>query len=69
MTDSLQQTPLFYASREGKASLIDMLVKSGCDINQLDAYGQTPIFYAAREGHLEVLRKLVQYGAECDPVD
>lgn len=67
--DSLNQTPLFYACREGKTNLIDMLVKFGCMPNQIDAYGQTPIFYAAREGHQEILRKLVHYGADCDIVD
>ena len=32
-TDTLNQTALFYASRDGKTSLIDPLVKGGCQPN------------------------------------
>ncbi len=31
--DTLSQTPLFYASRDGKLNLIDMFVKAGCQVN------------------------------------
>jgi ankyrin repeat protein len=57
--DTLSQTPLFYASRDGKPNLVEVLLKHGCQPNQLDTYGQTPIFYAAREGHVDVCKRLV----------
>lgn len=57
--DTLNQTPLYYAIREGKNQLADYLILNGCNINHIDTYGQTPIFYAAREGHLDTIKKLV----------
>ena len=47
-TDILNQTVLFYVSREGKDNLVDILVSSGCNVNHKDQYGQTPLYYAAR---------------------
>jgi hypothetical protein len=68
--DNLNQTPLYYASREGKQHLIDYFVNEGnCKVNQVDTYGQSPIFYACREGHLDTIKKLVSYGADPDLVD
>jgi ankyrin repeat protein len=64
--DHLNQTALFYASREGKSSLVDLLVTLGCPTNHVDSYGQTAIFYGAREGHVEVCRRLVSHGANPD---
>lgn len=58
LPDSLNQTALFYASRDGKSSLVDLLYERGCDPNFIDWNGQTSIFYAAREGHTEVCKKL-----------
>lgn len=57
--DALNQTALFYASREGHNNVIEYLVKQGCEINHIDTYGQTAVFYAVREGHLETAMKLV----------
>lgn len=37
--DTLNQTPLFYASREGKLALVDLFLKNGCQPNHLDTYG------------------------------
>jgi ankyrin repeat protein len=35
--DKLNQTALYYACREGKLSLIELLIKSGCDVNHVDS--------------------------------
>lgn len=68
--DNLNQTPLYYACREGKNKLIDFLVNEGnCNVNHVDTYGQSPIFYSAREGHLETIKKLIGYGADPDLID
>ena len=68
--DTLNQTALYYASREGKLQLIDFLVKEGnCKVNHVDTYGQSPMFYAAREGHIDAIKKLVSYGGDIDLVD
>lgn len=50
--DSLNQTPLYYAVREGHFDLIDWLIEKGLNVNHIDTYGQTPIFYCIREGNI-----------------
>lgn len=37
--DYLSQTALFYAAREGKSALIELLISYGCPPNHVDAYG------------------------------
>lgn len=67
--DSLNQTPLYYAVREGHKDLIDWLVEKGLNLNNVDTYGQTPIFYCIREGHVVTTEKLVSMGGHHDIVD
>jgi ankyrin repeat protein len=69
LPDTLNQTPLYYAAREGKNYFIDFLIENGCNVNHIDTYGQTPVFYACREGKIETIRKLVDLGADHDLVD
>jgi len=70
LLDDMNQTPLYYSAREGKADVSSYLVRDGgCKINQVDSHGQTPLFYAAREGHSVVCRALVGLGADPDHVD
>jgi ankyrin repeat protein len=57
--DSLKQTPLYYAVREGHADLIKLLIKSGININHLDIYGQNPIYYCISSGNVPITRLLV----------
>lgn len=37
--DSLNQTPLYYAVREGHADVIDWLIEKGLNLNHVDTYG------------------------------
>lgn len=67
--DTLNQTPLYYAVREGHSDLIDWLLARGLNLNHVDTYGQTPIFYCIREGHIPTTEKLVALGANWDFVD
>ena len=68
--DTLNQTALYYTSRDGKLLLLEFLINEGnCNVNHIDTYGQSPIFYACREGHLETVKKLVSYGADSDLID
>ena len=58
--DIHNQTPVFYAAREGKTETVEWLVGAGgCDINQLDRNGQTPLFYAAKEDRFECVMTMV----------
>mmetsp|Transcript_54429 Transcript_54429/g.151618 ORF Transcript_54429/g.151618 Transcript_54429/m.151618 type:complete len:561 (+) Transcript_54429:65-1747(+) len=61
--DDNQQTPLYYAAREGNLQCMDFLVERRCNVNQRDANGQSPLFYAARSGHVDACRLLLGLGA------
>lgn len=67
--DILEQTALFYASRDGKLKVLSLLLEAGCDPNEKDQYGQTAIYYAARENHLEIAQKLIDSGADVNNTD
>ena len=45
--DSMDQTVLFYACREGKQKCAELLLSHGLNLDDPDQYGQTPLFYAA----------------------
>ena len=68
--DSLKQTPIFYACREGNNEAIRYLV-DGCKdyVNRQDKYGQTCVYYAAREGHVSTIKLLIDLGADIDHAD
>ena len=67
--DSLKQTPLYYAVREGHEKVIKMLVQGGLNVNHLDCYGQNPVYYCISAGNVPITRLLVSYGADPDVVD
>lgn len=67
--DTLDQTCLFYVSRDGRTDLVDLFLTNGCKANHCDSYDQTALFYAAREGHVEIMRKLIEAGGDPDFVD
>ena len=68
--DTLKQTPLFYAARQGNQDIVTFLCKEGGDqVNRQDKYGQTPIYYAVREGHIKIVQLLIEFGAEFDITD
>lgn len=47
--DQFQQTPLFYAAREGNAEAVAYLIaEKGAQANQVDKNHQTALFYAAK---------------------
>lgn len=60
LTDVHNQTPLFYAAREGRYNVVEWLVREGgCNINHVDRNGQTALFYAAREDRLECVMNMI----------
>lgn len=46
--DSIGQTPLFYAARQGHLEVCKLLVENGCKINHKDIYKQTALVFAKR---------------------
>ena len=67
--DQLNQTCLFYVSRDGRLDLCKLFLEGGCKADHIDSYGQTPIFYAAREGHPQIMKMLIDMGGDPDRVD
>jgi len=69
LEDTLNQTCLFYVSRDGRLDLVKLFLNHGCKANHSDSYGQTPLFYAAREGHCDIMHTLIEAGADPDFID
>lgn len=67
--DTLDQTALFYACRDGKIGVVTFLIEKGCVVNHKDQYGQTCIYYAARENHMNVMQKLIAAGIDLNSED
>ena len=62
-------TPLLLAAREGRAAVIEPLVKAGADVNGKTANGTTPLMFAAASGSVETVDALVASGADVNVVD
>src|SRR5205814_7579494 len=59
------QTALMWASAEGHAAVVELLLEAGADFRTaLPESGFTPLFFAAREGRTEVVRGLLKAGAD-----
>lgn len=61
--DVYQQTPIYYAAREGHYELTQKLIELGANVNNEDINGQTVLFYSAREGHRNISELLIKHGA------
>ena len=66
--DSLQQTPLFYAAREGNVTVARMLISLGMTIDFVDNRGSTALDYAIVHDRLEMVRLLTSMGAQISSV-
>lgn len=64
LRDSVGQTCLFYAAREGRTSCLIVLLQGGGDPNVLDINKQTCLFYASRDNRIEAVKALLQAGAD-----
>ena len=61
--DQLQQTPLFYAAREGNVVVARMLISLGMTINFVDINGNTALDYAVVNDRFRMVRLLTSMGA------
>ena len=57
-------TPLFMAAKRGAASVIDVLLNSGSDVNVGAINAMTPLMFAALSGDRESVRLLLEKGAD-----
>ena len=62
--DSLQQTPLFYAAREGNVAVARLLISLGMTVNSVDSNGNTALDYAVVNERFEMVRLLTSMGAQ-----
>ena len=60
----MDRTALHWASQNGDAEVVQMLIQNGCDVNSKDTYGQTALHWASENGHAKVVQILIQNG--CD---
>ena len=63
LVDSFQQTPLFYAAREGNVPVARILLSLGMSINFVDDRGATALDYAIAHDQLQMARLLTSMGA------
>ena len=66
--DSMGASVLHFAASGGDITIIEELVRRGCDVNGTDSEGQTPLDYAAQLGRDEVVSRLVRYGADISSI-
>jgi ankyrin repeat protein len=57
-------TPLMVASVNGDIRIVNLLVKSGADLDLVDIDGRTALMYAAMNGRKNVVVKLCESGAD-----
>eukprot|EP00392_Amoebophrya_sp_AT5.2_P009779 g9807.t1 len=47
-----------------EVELMQLALKKGADVNEVDEQNQTPLFFAARRGHAGTVRLLMEWGAD-----
>lgn len=61
--DKVNETALFYAAREGKAKVCEILLQNGADVNVVDDKKQTALYFAKKQNHHETIKLLISRGA------
>lgn len=59
-----KSTPLHVAASDGKAGIVELLVKAGAKVERRDKDGCTALFLAVRDGHEKVSKFLIEHGAD-----
>jgi ankyrin repeat protein len=57
-------TPIFLASQNGHAAVIEALLRAGADPKSADAGGATPLMVAAASGHIDAVKTILDHGAD-----
>eukprot|EP01059_Diplonema_ambulator_P011539 TRINITY_DN214_c0_g2_i1.p1 TRINITY_DN214_c0_g2~~TRINITY_DN214_c0_g2_i1.p1 ORF type:complete len:283 (+),score=76.66 TRINITY_DN214_c0_g2_i1:1-849(+) len=63
---SENRSALHRAASKGLVATMEVLVKHGAKIDQLDGTSSTPLCLASEEGHLEAVKELIRLGAALD---
>ena len=67
--DYNNQTPLFYASSNGKVEAVKFLVAKGSNVNHLDKWKENPLFFASHKGKIDTCKFLIESGTNINQVD
>merc|ERR1712194_175950 len=67
-TDTLEQTPIFFAARSGTVETVQYLVGSSADFNHKDRCGRNTLHYAAK-ANTPVVAKLLALGQDMELQD
>uniref|UniRef100_A0A0P4WLI4 Ankyrin repeat, SAM and basic leucine zipper domain-containing protein 1 n=1 Tax=Scylla olivacea TaxID=85551 RepID=A0A0P4WLI4_SCYOL len=59
-----RMTPLMFASKEGRVSIVQRLINAKVDVNKQDNRGWSALSWAATRGHGRVVRVLLQNSAD-----
>jgi ankyrin repeat protein len=62
-------TPLFLASQQGNATVIEALLKAGSDLKATNANGTSPLMVAAAAGKVDAVKVLIDAGADVNAKD
>lgn len=57
-------TALQQAAESGYVSVVELLLRSGADVDLKFTDGRTPLYWAARNGHADVVASLIAHGAD-----
>jgi ankyrin repeat protein len=61
-----EKLPILQAAKQGKETLLKLLLDAGADAEGTDRNGKTAAHYAAEAGHAGILRILAAHGADLD---
>ncbi|MCG8023646.1 MAG: ankyrin repeat domain-containing protein, partial [Candidatus Thiodiazotropha endolucinida] len=68
--DSSGYSSLMLAASNNHPAIIDLLIKVGADINQVEmTQGWTALIWAAKRGHREAVERLLRYPADREITD
>jgi len=62
-------TPLTCAAYYGNFNAIEILIKQGADVNQIDENGRYPLHNAASKGYVDIIEVLIKHGAKVNQED
>lgn len=63
------KTTLVEAAKGNELSVLELLIKSGSNLEESDDHGATAIAIASRRGHLPLVKVLAQAGAKIDSIN
>lgn len=69
LRDGNGNTPLLYASENGRYEIIEFLIGYGANINAVNEIGQSALHHAVKQDSLEILKLIVNSGANKTKVD